>query len=80
MLWDGLYERLREAGISQRRAGSIATDVRDLEEGLAKIVDLLTSSDRDAAERYRLAEEECELHLRWHLKSLQRSMKRLRRR
>jgi hypothetical protein len=75
------YRRLIRARIPSDLAGSIGADISDLREGLDLIEEMLTSLPQadSGARRDALltAREECDLHLRGHMKSLSLALRRL---
>lgn len=76
-----VYEHLISVGVTKDAAGVIGADLYDLKGGLAKIEAALLSMKSPPSEPALLhAQQEIELHLRGHLRSLNTEIKRLRKR
>lgn len=74
-----VYDRLVAAGMSPENAAQVGTDLRDLREGLDSIEDLFAAYPADTDPTDKLVEiiEECDLHLKGHLRSLRQTAAKL---
>ena len=75
-----VYQALIGRDSLDKVAVTIAGDMNDLYEGLVAIQHALLDPSLSERERYKAVEEECQLHLRDHLRSLTREANRQRKR
>jgi hypothetical protein len=78
---DALYDRLIQLGIPEKLGSAVHADIGDIAAGLAKIQELYVqiADGRDVSAALDSIESEARDHLSWHVKSIGKTARKLRR-